>query len=89
MTGKQALTLALLVWNVLVFLTYGLDKGRARQGAYRISEKTLLLQTLVGGGLGALCAGYAFRHKTRKWYFTAAWLLGFGLDVALLYWIWR
>ncbi|WP_269088758.1 DUF1294 domain-containing protein, partial [Streptococcus suis] len=45
--------MALVVWNLVVFITYGMDKGKARKNAYRISEKTLLLMSYFGGGLGA------------------------------------
>ncbi|HEL1824424.1 TPA: DUF1294 domain-containing protein, partial [Streptococcus suis] len=42
MSIKQMVSMALVVWNLLVFITYGMDKGKARKNAYRISEKTLL-----------------------------------------------
>lgn len=69
MTCQQIFTLGLLVWNVFVFLTYGVDKGKARRQTYRISEKALLLQAFFGGGVGAMLGGMFFHHKTRKWYF--------------------
>ncbi|MGT2846401.1 DUF1294 domain-containing protein [Streptococcus massiliensis] len=78
-----------LVWNVMVFALYGLDKQRARRKKYRISERTLLLSALCGAGLAALLAGKYFHHKTRKWYFWCTWLLGMVLELALIYYIWR
>ena len=48
------------------FIVFGLDKGRARAGKWRVSERTLLLLSLAGGSLGALSAMLLFRHKTRK-----------------------
>ncbi|HEN2732689.1 TPA: DUF1294 domain-containing protein [Streptococcus agalactiae] len=47
------LLLALLLWNILVFATYAIDKRRAIRGAWRISEKTLLIESLLLGGFGA------------------------------------
>lgn len=89
MTVKQVMSLCLLIWNIVVFVTYGLDKGKAQQQSQRISEKTLLGMSYLLGGLGAWAGGYFFRHKTRKWYFRLAWLIGVGLDSLVIYWIWR
>lgn len=56
----------LLVINFITWIAYGLDKGRAKSGKWRIPERTLLLLTLIGGSLGALAGMILFRHKTRK-----------------------
>ena len=53
MTLKLVLLSVLLVWNIVVLLVYGLDKHKAIQHKRRISEKALLLQTLIFGGIGA------------------------------------
>ncbi|HEM6271993.1 TPA: DUF1294 domain-containing protein [Streptococcus suis] len=89
MSVKQGFALFLMIWNLVVFLFYGLDKGKARKGSYRISEKTLLLMTYVGGGLGAWAGGTHFRHKTQKKYFQLAWAVGVLIDVLLIYWMWK
>ena len=89
MAVKQGFTLFLMIWNLVVFLVYGLDKGKARKGSYRISEKTLLLMTYVGGGLGAWAGGTHFRHKTQKKYFQLAWAVGVLIDGLLIYWMWK
>lgn len=83
-----ALTVFLL-WNILTFVFYGLDKRRAVKGTYRLPEKLLLSMTLLGGGLGAFLGGRIFRHKTRKVYFRLAWLFGLLLDIVIIYWIRR
>lgn len=51
--------------NLIAFALYGIDKRRAKQGAWRISEYTLLLVALLGGSLGALLSMRYFHHKTR------------------------
>ena len=53
MTLKLVLLSVLLVWNLVVLSVYGLDKHKAIQHKRRISEKALLLQTLIFGGIGA------------------------------------
>ncbi len=59
----------LLTVNVAAFAVYGADKLRARQGRWRVPEKTLFLLAIVGGGVGALLGMWCFHHKTRHWYF--------------------
>lgn len=89
MTIKQAGMLLLLIWNIVVFAIYGIDKGKAIRNNWRTPEKTLLLLSVCGGGIGAFLAGPFFHHKTRKWYFQATWVLGILVDLALFYGIWR
>ncbi|HFI0040282.1 TPA: DUF1294 domain-containing protein [Streptococcus suis] len=89
MLVKQFVSMILLVWNLIVFMTYGLDKGKARKGAYRISERSLLLMSYLGGGLGAWAGGTHFRHKTHKKYFQLAWAVGVVIDVLLILWMWN
>ena len=55
--------------NLLTFVLYGVDKRRAKKGAWRISEKTLLLLPLLGGSIGGILGMQVFRHKTKHWYF--------------------
>ena len=63
--------MSILVWylaaiNFTTWVVYGLDKGRAKSGKWRIPERTLLLLALAGGSLGAPAGMIMFRHKTRK-----------------------
>ena len=44
----------LLLVNLAGFLLMGLDKRRARRGAWRISEKALFLPAVLGGSLGSI-----------------------------------
>lgn len=57
--------------NAAAFITYGIDKKRARKKQWRIPEKTLLLLALVGGSIGAYAGMQIFRHKTKKPLFQA------------------
>ncbi len=63
------------VMSVVTFITYGIDKAKAKRGAWRISEKALLLLSAFGGCLGGILAMVCFRHKTKHWYFWAVNLL--------------
>lgn len=51
--------------NVIAFILYGLDKKYAREGRWRIPEKTLLGIALIGGVAGAWIGMQTFRHKTK------------------------
>ena len=86
---NEGIALTLLIWNVIIFIIYGIDKFKARRGAWRIPEKILLTIALVCGGFGAWLAGIAFHHKTRKWYFKTIWFLGMVTTLVALYFIWR
>ena len=64
--------------NVVTFTVYGIDKRKARRGAWRVPEKTLFLLPLLGGSVGALLGMKVFRHKTKHWYFV------WGIPIILL-----
>lgn len=55
----------LLAVNLLTFISYGIDKWKARRNRWRIPEATLLLLAALGGSIGALLAMRVFRHKTQ------------------------
>lgn len=63
----------LLVWCLALsladFVLMGADKRRARREKWRVPEKWFFLLALLGGSPGAILGMYAFRHKTRHWYF--------------------
>ena len=67
-----------LAVNLTAFFLYGADKRRAKQGKWRISERTLLGIAAIGGSVGALFGMHVFRHKTRHWYFR------YGIPVILM-----
>ena len=59
-----------IVINLIGFLAMYIDKQKAKTGKWRIPEKTLLMLTILGGGIGTISGMYVFRHKTQKLYFT-------------------
>lgn len=82
-----------LVWvaalSLADFVLMGMDKWKAKRGAWRVRERTFFLLAALGGAPGAILGMWAFRHKTRHWYFK------FGLPALLLAqlgaaaWLWR
>ena len=57
--------IAVAVINLITFITYGIDKLKAKRGKSRISERVLLTMAAIGGSLGALVAMQVFSHKTQ------------------------
>lgn len=90
MTPHQITVLAyagyLVLLSLITFIAYGSDKRKAKKGAYRTKEKTLLLLSFFGGAFGGYPAMLIYRHKTKgeHWYFTFVNLLGIALHVVLL-----
>lgn len=54
-----------VMWNLFVFVLYGLDKYKSKGEGTRISERTLLITAFLFGGLGAFSGMHLFRHKTK------------------------
>ena len=75
------------VLSLITFIVYGIDKIKAKYGVYRISEKTLLTLSMLGGAVGGYIAMNLFRHKTASehWYFSFLNLLGVVLYGVLAY----
>jgi len=73
---------ALIAVNFCAFAAFGIDKARAEQGAWRISEGTLLRLALIGGTPGAYAGRALFRHKTRKQPFSGQLHAIAGLQLA-------
>ena len=61
---NQAFLYSLIVLNIVTFLVYGIDKWKAKQGSWRISEATLLILAVIGGSFGALIGMKVWHHKT-------------------------
>jgi uncharacterized membrane protein YsdA (DUF1294 family) len=66
----EVIWLALTVVNALAFLIMLWDKVQSRRnGAERVSEGMLFFLAAAFGSVGVYAGMFAFRHKTRKWYF--------------------
>jgi uncharacterized membrane protein YsdA (DUF1294 family) len=75
------------VMSTVAFLTYWIDKRRARRGQWRIPEGTLHLMELLGGWPGAWIAQRALRHKSSKRTFRIVfWLIVAAHAAGWLWW---
>ena len=80
----QNAIIVLIIWNVIVMLIYGIDKLKAKKGAWRIPEKTLIGLAFLMGATGALFGMKFFRHKTKHKLFTIAVPVCFILNVLMV-----
>jgi uncharacterized membrane protein YsdA (DUF1294 family) len=55
-----------VIMGLVTFAAYGIDKRRAIKGRWRTPESTLILLSLFGGSIGAICGMGFFHHKTKK-----------------------
>lgn len=67
---EHLVLLYLIIINAAAFLLMLSDKLKARRGAWRIPERTLIATAALGGSIGALAGMYLFRHKTKHIKFT-------------------
>ena len=78
----------LVVINIVGFLAMFIDKEKAKRGAWRIPEKTLLLLSFIAGAFGVLAAFWLTHHKIRK---KKLYICVFSLALVyfflVLYWI--
>jgi uncharacterized membrane protein YsdA (DUF1294 family) len=77
-----------LAASVAAAIAYGQDKAAAQRGAWRTSERTLHILSLMGGWPGALVAQRVFRHKSTKPSFQFAFWATVALNCGALGWFW-
>jgi uncharacterized membrane protein YsdA (DUF1294 family) len=58
--------LYLCLINLATLAAFAWDKHCARNGMWRVPERTLLGLAVFGGTFGAVIAQHGLRHKTRK-----------------------
>ena len=71
----------LLGINIFSFIIYGVDKLLAVKKLFRVSEYSLFILTIFGGGIGSLLGMKVFHHKTKKKVF---WIINI---IASIIWI--
>lgn len=78
-----------LALSLVDFVLMGVDKRKARRGAWRVPEKTFFLVAILGGTPGAILGMWMFRHKTRHWYFKWGLPAILVAQLALAIWIFQ
>ena len=81
----NALLYYLIVITIVTFLVYGIDKWKAKQGSWRISEASLLILAVIGGSIGALLGMKVWHHKTMHKKFKYGLPLILLVQIALIY----
>lgn len=72
-----------LIINAAGFILMLADKLKAKHGAWRVPEKTLMGVAVMGGSIGSLLGMYAFRHKTKHLKFTVGIPVILALQIML------
>ena len=83
----QIIVYYLIALNIVTFFVYGIDKWKAKQGSWRISEATLLILAVIGGSIGALLGMKVWNHKTMHKKFKYGLPLILLAQIALIYFI--
>ncbi|RLA80073.1 MAG: DUF1294 domain-containing protein [Epsilonproteobacteria bacterium] len=68
----------LILISLFSFILYAYDKLKSlnnSKNTRRVSEKTLLLSSLIGGTIGSALAMFIFRHKIKKMSFIIKYLI--------------
>ena len=77
----------LALMSLLLFVTMGADKHRARTGQRRVPEARLFTLALIGGAVGGWLGMYAFRHKTKHILFQCGFPILAILQILLFCWV--
>lgn len=75
----------LLIVNLAAFAMFGIDKYKAKEEKWRISEFSLFAVSFIGGSFGAWMGMNTWRHKTRHKKFVYGLPLLFVLQVVLIF----
>lgn len=75
----KALLLYIAIVNIIALLVMRIDKYKAQRHQWRISEASIFLVGLLGGGFGVLLGMNIFHHKTKHLKFT----IGIPVVIAL------
>jgi uncharacterized membrane protein YsdA (DUF1294 family) len=56
----------IILANIAAFASMGIDKKRATNKVWRISERNLFFYAFIGGAVGSWCGMRGYNHKTNK-----------------------
>ena len=86
---EHLVLLYLIIINAIAFLLMLADKLKAKRGAWRIPERTLIGVAALGGSIGALAGMYLFRHKTKHIKFTLGIPVILAVELVLAVFLFR
>ena len=84
---EHLVLLYLIIVNAAAFLLMLADKLKAKRGAWRIPEATLMGIAAIGGSVGELAGMYLFRHKTKHIKFTLGIPVILIAQIAMVIWL--
>jgi len=73
-----------ILWNIITFAMYGMDKRKAEKGKWRTSEAALIAVAFFMGGVGAFLGMTVLRHKTKHLKFRVLLPLALVLNIGVL-----
>lgn len=76
-----------VILNIISFILMGVDKRKAINHQWRVSEKTLWVTAIIGGSIGSILGMRVFRHKTKHQLFTIGMPVILILQVFLLFYL--
>ena len=82
----RIITIYLVLVNAVAFALMLIDKYKAKKGAWRIPEATLMGAAVLGGSIGAIAGMNLARHKTKhpKFFIGLPVILALHIVVSLL-----
>ena len=86
---KYYFIIYIILINIISFFVMYIDKKKAEQNKYRISEKTLFILALILGGIGIYSGMYKFKHKTKHLKFTIFIPIIIVLNFITIYFIFK
>ena len=87
MITSSTLFYAYLIASAFTAILFIIDKKLAVSGSSRISEKNLIMASLLCGWPGGLLAMKLARHKTKKLDFQVIMGLAIALNIVVLSWL--
>ena len=84
---NQIIAYYLIIFNIVTFLVYGIDKWKAKKSLWRIREASLLVLAVLGGSIGAWLGMKVWHHKTMHKKFKYGLPLILLAQIAIIYFI--
>lgn len=84
---ENIILIYLLSINIISFLVFGIDKWRAKNKKWRISENLLVFISFIGGATGGLMGMVIFKHKLSKKKFYIGIPLLIAINRIITFWI--